>query len=1127
MKKIAVSLMLALLMALTMVSCVEQQPVVENTPPTAPTNPDPADGAKDVSIDKLYLEWDASTDPDGDIISYDVYFGESQDSMKIIDKDLGKTYTYMPDLKKSKTYYWKVVAKDYNDGETSSKVWSFSTEEGVTPLTPANPTPSDKATGVEINVRFSWSDCKPDNVYTTIKYKLYLGTSADKLELKKDDINYNYVSLDDNLEFETTYYWQIETVSSDGISVKGPVWSFTTMKYTSLTKPSNPSPADDAVDVELTPTLSWTESVSSLGETVEYDLYFGTDENNLEKYNTYSFEDNSYKISSELELNTTYYWKVAAKTDSDDPVESDVWSFTTIKTLSPSAPQLTAPNDDATGQPITGIEFTWKASTDPNGETVTYNFYLGTAENTLKQVNENPITDTTYTLTEKLDYETTYYWQVEAVNASGGKAKSVIRSFTTAANEPPAKVTNPVPSDGASGINPENITLSWSKSTDPNNETVSYEVYFGDSETNLVKKTTTTETSYDLSETLENSTTYYWRVDAVDESGNTTKGDVWSFTTAKEAIQNGYMFVYGNNILAIYDVNTDPERPVFISSIALSHYAKNFSFDGVYLYTEYLDIIDLSDVENPKLMEKKYDAYTPLNARDIVVSNGYAYIIDYYNGLIIVDISDKLNPKKVGEYDPGFAYGVYVDGNYAYVAATDNGLVIVDISDKTNPIEVGRYDTAGSVNNVYIDGNYAYIADSYKGLVIVDISNKTNPIKVAAVSTNGFAYEIIGIKTYGTQKYVFLGTYGGLQAVDITDLNNAYLVDSHFDDFSVFHGVISGDYAYVTGNGYAVVDISDQYNFDKSIYEYVEKNVSYPMNSVHVDDYDIIAAGESGLVIYNETAKKTYTLYLGGYVREIYVDGNYAYVAAGDEGFIIVDISDKTNPTKIGGYDPGDVSGVYVDGNYAYITGKTWYSKDIVIVMDISDKTTPKEISTYSFLGLNNSAFDIYIKENYAYITYNNYGFIIMDISDKANPIKIGTYNTNHAGNITVNGDYAYLADGSNGLVIVNIRDKTNPTKVGAYDTGYACNVIVNGDYAYVGDCNNGLVIVRVSDVTNPIKIRNYDYGDVYGVELDATNNVVYLGGSMGYMQVDVSTPSLAKINWQMPMSDFGAILLW
>jgi len=61
----------------------------------------------------------------------------------------------------------------------------------------------------------------------------------------------------------------------------------------------------------------------------------------------------------------------------------------------------------------------------------------------------------------------------------------------------------------------------------------------------------------------------------------------------------------------------------------------------------------------------------------------------------------------VGSYDTdGEAYCVAILGNYAYVADYYNGLVILNIEDPTNPTFVGNYDTDGYAKDITILGNY-------------------------------------------------------------------------------------------------------------------------------------------------------------------------------------------------------------------------------------------------------------------------------------------------------------------------------------------------------------------------------------------------------------------------------------
>ena len=106
--------------------------------------------------------------------------------------------------------------------------------------------------------------------------------------------------------------------------------------------------------------------------------------------------------------------------------------------------------------------------------------------------------------------------------------------------------------------------------------------------------------------------------------------------------------------------------------------------------------------------------------RGVAVAGGYAYVADYENGLVVVDVSDPANPTRVGGYDTsGSAQGVAVSGGYAYVADGGSGLVVVDVSDPVNPTYASGYDTYGSAYDVAVAGGYAYVADIDSGLVVM------------------------------------------------------------------------------------------------------------------------------------------------------------------------------------------------------------------------------------------------------------------------------------------------------------------------------------------------------------------------------------------------------------------------
>jgi hypothetical protein len=73
------------------------------------------------------LEWNESDVDDNDTLIFDVYFGiPNPPTAKIGDNQTVKTLDVNVDA--SKSYYWKVVVKDNNEGETIGQIWNFKTD---------------------------------------------------------------------------------------------------------------------------------------------------------------------------------------------------------------------------------------------------------------------------------------------------------------------------------------------------------------------------------------------------------------------------------------------------------------------------------------------------------------------------------------------------------------------------------------------------------------------------------------------------------------------------------------------------------------------------------------------------------------------------------------------------------------------------------------------------------------------------------------------------------------------------------------------------------------------------------------------------------------------------------------
>ncbi len=410
-----------------------------------------------------------------------------------------------PELDRYTTYYWQITALSNAGAGEPSNIRSFSVPNTVD--APVLVLPEDEST-VPISIDLSWEEV---NGATSYCVELATNTGFSNKIVDTADLTSLSLALSD-LDYNTTYYWRVRAVNSLGAG------SWTGRSFVTQIAPASipelTSPSSGSETAAFAQTLNWGEVSTAQSYTVQV-------------CTTSSFENNLIDTTlsatsldlADLSNNTTYYWRVSAENETGASAFSQPWSFTVA--VLPAGPVLVGPADEAQdlSRPVV---LSWKSA----AHAVSYKVQIATdADFDQLAVDSAQVNDTAFSFSGG-DYNTTYFWRIEATNAAGG-AWSSARQFKTRI-APPETVTLSSPSDSTQNVAVD-CTLKWKASARAQMYTlqISKDKNFEES---VVEKDSLSDTSFQMSE-LENNTTYFWRVRAFNTTGKGGWATIRNFTT--------------------------------------------------------------------------------------------------------------------------------------------------------------------------------------------------------------------------------------------------------------------------------------------------------------------------------------------------------------------------------------------------------------------------------------------------------------------------------------------------------------------------------------------------------------------------------------------------------------------
>ena len=429
------------------------------------------------------------------------------------------------------------------------------------------------------------------------------------------------------------------------------------------------------------------------------------------------------------------------------------------------------------------------------------------------------------------------------------------------------------------------------------------------------------------------STTYYYRVTAVNPNGETIGSTEVSITTGDSdtAIDISFNPVEGATGYKVYRSTAsilDGSSVILVDNEikTTTSFTDDCSGDGTATIplknttggqTQTKDIIlsggsfsqTIGDLE---LVGKITDSTNLDGAIDVAVKGKYAYVLAQNNqSLVIIDISNPSSPQIVGSVSDSLLAGarrIKISGNYAYVGTTNSKLTIVDISNPTSPQVVSSVNLGSGekfAGGLYVSGKYVYTGPLNCYFSVVDVEDPSSP-KIIATYYGAEVCEISDMWVSGNYAYLTNHVFNSIVVIDISNPASpikAGSVSSHFPHPSGLY--LSGKYLYVVseydgseGQGLEIWDVSNPSSLSLVSY------LSHPL----LDN-----------------------------CRSIEVKGDYAYISSYDKDrIVVVDVSDPSNPQVVKSFSHSSIDGPEgfdISGRYLYLAN---FESDTLAIIDIS-----------------------------------------------------------------------------------------------------------------------------------------------------------------------------------------------
>ncbi len=115
------------------------------------------------------------------------------------------------------------------------------------------------------------------------------------------------------------------------------------------------------------------------------------------------------------------------------------------------------------------------------------------------------------------------------------------------------------------------------------------------------------------------------------------------------AVRDDYAYLIGPKNIKVLDISHQ-SQPTVVGYRSIPLAGHKLELVDHYAYVAFREGLQIIDIAEPTELQTVNSLYPDVYFNDIVEANGYIYLLDWDNGLIILDVSDPVNPVGIGKW---------------------------------------------------------------------------------------------------------------------------------------------------------------------------------------------------------------------------------------------------------------------------------------------------------------------------------------------------------------------------------------------------------------------------------------------------------------------------------------------